>query len=61
MLYNIKRKKIQNSLDCLNCEHFDKTLKKCKGYGKRCFEFDPKTMTIIDPVTRVPIKVIKEK
>lgn len=57
MLYNNERKKIQTNSDCLTCVHFDKKKKKCNGIGKVCFEFDMKTRTMIDPVTKLPIKV----
>ena len=57
MLYNIETKEPRKSIDCFECPYFDKELKKCKGIGKRCFEYDPKTMTIIDPVTKLPLKL----
>ena len=57
MLYNKNKKKVQKSVDCLTCEHFDKRLKKCNGIGKNCFEYDKKTRTAIDPITRLPIKL----
>ena len=57
MLYNIKEKKIKNSALCLKCEHFDKKTHKCSGIGKVCFEYDSKTNTIIDAITKMPLKV----
>ena len=60
MILNIKKNKIQTPLDCLDCEYYDKQLKKCTCYGKICFEYDPLTKTILDPKTKLPIK-IKEK
>lgn len=60
MLYNIKNKKIKKSIDCLKCEYFDKYNKKCVGIGKRCFEFDEKTRTIIDPITKLPMRLGEE-
>ena len=59
MLYNKRRKKVQNALDCLSCEYFDKETKRFKGYGKNCFEYDPNTRTAFDPVTKLPIKLDK--
>lgn len=56
MLYNIDKMKIQTNTDCLLCPYFNQELKKCTGYGKTCFEYDPKTKTIFDPVTRLPLK-----
>lgn len=56
MLYNKNLKKIKKSKDCFTCDYFDRKNKKCKGIGKCCFEFDPKTQTAIDPITRLPIK-----
>ena len=44
--------------DCLNCEHFDRKNKKCNGLGKNCFIMD-KTGTLIDPVTGLPVKGVK--
>lgn len=46
MLYNKNKKKVQKSVDCLTCEHFDKRLKKCNEIGKNCFEYDEKTHTM---------------
>ena len=57
MIYDIDNKKIHNALDCLDCPYFDKKLKKCGGIGKRCFEYDEKTRTIIDPITKLPLKL----
>lgn len=57
MLYNKKLNKVQTNADCLQCEHFDKKKKKCRGIGKNCFEFDPKTRVAIDPITKLPIKM----
>lgn len=56
MLFNKNTGKIKKSIDCLTCPHFDKKLKKCNGLGKVCFEYDSKTMTIIDPITGLPLK-----
>lgn len=57
MLYNKDTKKVQTNVDCLKCKEFNKKLKKCNGIGKVCFEYDPKTRTAIDPITRLPIKL----
>ena len=51
-------KKTHNALDCVDCKYFDKKLKKCKGLGRRCNEYDPKTMTVIDYFTKLPLKKI---
>ena len=56
MLFNIDTGEIKKSIDCFTCPFFDKKFKKCNGIGKTCFEYDPKTMTIIDPVTGLPLK-----
>lgn len=56
MLYNIEKRNTRNVLDCLTCRFFDKKYKRCQGIGKVCFEYDAKTMTIIDPVTHLPLK-----
>lgn len=56
MLYNKELKKVQASSDCITCPHFDKEKKKCFGIGKTCFEYDNKTQTIIDPITKLPLK-----
>ncbi len=61
MLYNIETKEIKNELSCLECPHFDKSLKKCKGLGIACFEFDPTTQTCIDPVTKLPFKANNDR
>lgn len=57
MLYNKNLKKIKTSVDCLTCPNFDKKEKKCKGIGIVCFEYDPKTKTAIDPISKLPIKL----
>jgi hypothetical protein len=57
MLYNIEQKKIKTALDCCSCSHFDKKTKKCNGINKVCFEYDEKTKTVIDGITKLPIKV----
>ena len=59
MFYNIEKNKIQKSIDCQSCSYLNKKNKKCMGLGKCCFEYDEKTMTCIDPVTKLPIKKIK--
>ena len=59
MLYNTEKGKIWSNADCLVCEHFDKKLKKCNGKGKICFEYDFKTRTIIDPITKLPLKKVE--
>lgn len=57
MLYNILTKKVINLIDCNSCDKFDKKLKKCNGLNERCFEFDTKTKTIIDGVTKMPVNL----
>ena len=60
MLYNKDLKKITQGADCLNCPFLDTKKKMCKGVGKCCFEYDEKTKTAIDHVTKLPIKLGKE-
>lgn len=57
MLYNKTLKKTRQQADCLTCDYFDKTYLRCKGIGKNCFEYDEKTKTAIDPITKLPIKL----
>lgn len=57
MLYSRNSKKIQTRKECLTCEYFDKKKKHCNGIGKNCFEYDVKTQTAIDPVTKLPIRL----
>lgn len=57
MLYNKETNKIRKQTDCMTCQYFDKQEKRCRGLGKTCFEFDKKTQTIIDPITKLPIKL----
>lgn len=61
MLLNIDKERKQVNSDCLTCPYFDKVKKKCSGIGKRCFEFDEKTGTIYDPITKLPLKINKLK
>jgi hypothetical protein len=55
MLYNIEKRKIKDFMDCMSCPCFEKG--RCKGIGKVCFEYDKKTQTIVDPITKMPIKL----
>lgn len=58
MIYNNDTKKAKTATDCLTCPYFDAKGKRCNGgLGTRCFEFDYKTNTIIDPRTKLPIKL----
>lgn len=57
MLYNINEKKKQNLIMCFDCKEFDSKLKKCNGLNKTCFEYDEKTNTIIDGVTKMPVRL----
>ena len=57
MLYNKDLKKVKTNIDCLHCKYFDDNTKQCSGIGLVCFEYDQKTKTCIDPVTKLPIKM----
>ena len=61
MLYNIEKKKIQNALLCAKCPHQDKKTLDCNGLNKACFEYDEKTDTIIDGVTKLPLNLNKKE
>ena len=54
MLYNLEKDKIQKPSQCLGCRFFSET-GKCCGYGKKCFEYNPTTKTILDPNTKMPL------
>ena len=56
MLYNIEKKKVMRPTDCILCSHYDKKQKKCNGIGKACFEYDELTKTVIDGVTKLPLR-----
>ncbi len=56
MLYNYSLDKINTMVDCLTCKAFDKKTKKCNGIGKICFEYDSKTNTMFDPITKLPLR-----
>lgn len=56
MLFNIEKDAVRTMVDCLECRFFDKNLKKCNGIGKICFEYDEKTKTLYDNITRLPMK-----
>ena len=60
MLYNIKDKELKTMNNCVKCAYFDNKTKICNGIGKVCFEYDKKTQTIIDTITKLPIKITKE-
>lgn len=55
---NLEPKKF---VDCLTCKYHNKFLKKCEGKGIECFEYDTLINTLIDPITKLPIKKIKEE
>lgn len=57
MLFNVEKNKIKTTADCLECKFFDQVKKKCVGLNINCFEYDDKTMTIIDSVTKLSKKV----
>ena len=58
MLFNKTKMQERQTIDCLSCPYFNKFKKKCDGgIGKICFEYDPKKQTIIDPKTKLPIKI----
>lgn len=61
MLYNVNNKKIQTVIDCFTCPHYNPTTLGCSGLNKVCFEYDEKTQTIIDGVTKLPINVNKKE
>lgn len=58
MLFNKKTNKKKKMTDCLECKYFDRKNKKCNGLDKNCFVYDPKTMTMLDSKTGLPIKKI---
>lgn len=61
MLYNIEQKKIVKQITCLKCKYYDKKINRCNGgIGKLCFLYDQKTGTIIDSVTKLPLKLKQE-
>lgn len=60
-LFNIEKKHIKQDLDCIDCSHFDKQEKRCKGIGVACFEFDKTTQTCLDPITHLPFNPNEQK
>ena len=59
MLYNKDTKQVKKTIgnaQCLECKCFDKEKKVCNGLGKICYEYDEKTKTVIDSITKLPIK-----
>lgn len=56
MLFNKELNKVQASSQCITCRYFDRKERKCNGLGKTCFEYDAKTKTAYDEVTKLPIK-----
>lgn len=57
MLYNKELKRTPDIKDCYNCPHFDKKKKHCNGLNSTCFEYDEKTKTVIDGITKLPIQL----
>ena len=62
MLYNLEQKRVKKKsvTDCINCPYFNVKLKKCEGLNKNCFLYDEKTKTIVDGVTKLPLKINEE-
>ena len=59
MLYNIKEGRPQSMVMCLKCEKWNKQQMRCVGgMNKICFAYDHITGTIIDGITKLPIKEI---
>lgn len=61
MMYNTIIKAVKTNVMCITCKEFDVKQKQCNGIGKVCFEADPITKTLIDPVTRLAIKIEENK
>lgn len=59
MLYNLEKKRVKELGDCAACPHFNQSDLRCEGLNKICFEYDAKTKTIIDGVTKLPLKIEK--
>lgn len=60
MIYNIKLNRVVSLIDCAECkEKNEKRL--CNGFNKCCFEYDEKTKTIVDGVTKMPLDITKLK
>ena len=60
MLFNKEKGETKKTCHCITCKYFDTKKKKCTGIGKNCFEYDEKTMTAYDPITKMPIKLNKK-
>lgn len=61
MLYDIEKKKVHTDTDCLTCPHYDSNLLICNGLNKCCFEYDKATKTVIDGVTKLPLKISEKE
>lgn len=61
MLYNVEQKEVKTLKTCLKCKHYNQSKHQCSGIGVACFEYDSKTKTIIDNITKMPIKITKEE
>lgn len=61
MIYNIDKKEIQSDKLCFGCKYYNEKTRLCSGIGKVCLEFDEKTQTIIDPITKLPLKIKIER
>lgn len=57
MLFNKELNKQNKTSFCTKCKYFNTVKKQCNGIGKNCFLYDPKTKTVIDPITKLPIKI----
>ena len=61
MLYNMDLGKIKEQTDCITCPYYNVQLKLCCGLNNACFEYDPKTQTAIDGITKLPININNNK
>lgn len=53
--FNLRLGQELNIGQCDACPFFNEKENKCQGFGICCFDVDPKTLTIIDPVTKLPL------
>lgn len=58
MLYNIEKNRPKRDSDCLSCQYFNAEQNCCNGMNKNCFAYDKKTGTLIDGITKLPLKKI---
>ncbi len=53
--YNLRLEQELRLGQCEACPFFNKDKNDCQGFGVCCFDLDPKTLTLLDPISKLPL------